>query len=233
MASGGSLLEIVQSLIERTYRMETGIQDIERYIVGDRGLRSIYGVRSIVHRVESSRGGEAMVLVREQHGELFVTIYYPDQLIDRLERSNPLSGLDVRNLEAFAVFVEELDHFLVLAERVAERRTISLFALELHANVTKFLTCRHFLERSVGRPLTRGELGWLGWTLFEKVQPSSGSADVAGRYADADRLARRYCRALTRLAPVERLAEIRSFHRRSQPEAVRQMERLAEGCRAA
>ena len=152
-----TLLEVLQTLIERTYRMETGVREIERFVVGDRGFRRLYAAREVVHVVESAGFADAQVLVREGGDGVRVNIYYPDALIAALEGRNPLRGLDVSNLDAFAVFVEELDHFLVLAARALEGRAVSLFELELHANVTKYLAARHFLERTLGRPLTTGE----------------------------------------------------------------------------
>jgi hypothetical protein len=38
-----SLLESLQALIERTYRMETGIADVGRFVIGDDGYRRFYG----------------------------------------------------------------------------------------------------------------------------------------------------------------------------------------------
>lgn len=221
-----SLIELLQGLIERTFRMQTGGAAAHRFVLGDAGLQRIYGSRHLTTRVGSRASYDAKVLVREASGEIYVNIYYPDALIAELERCNPLAGLDARNLDAFAVFVEELDHFLTIADRARSNRRVSLFELELHANVTKYVTCRHFLERSLGRLLHRGESAWLRWSLFERQQPSPDSADVRARYRDADRLAGRYCSRLERLSGAARLRELRAFHPLSAGHAVRRIDLL-------
>ena len=222
-----SLLEVLQQVIERTYRMDTGIRDIHRFVVGDRGLAQIYGGARIVRQVGSRNHGEAKVLVREHGGTVRVNIYYPDRLIAALEAQNPLRGLDRDNLDLFAVFVEELDHFLLIADRARGSRQVSLFELELHANVTKYVAAAHFLARSLGRRLADGERRWLRWSLFEKLPLDPAASEVHQRYRDADRLGHRYCGFLDQLDPRSRLTELRAFHRRSCAASIRAMQRLA------
>ena len=50
--AGASLLEQLQGVIERTYRMSTGIEDVGRFILGDDGYRRVYGSVRPVERVE-------------------------------------------------------------------------------------------------------------------------------------------------------------------------------------
>ena len=40
-----SLLESLQELLERTYRMDTGVLGIGRFVIGDEGYRRLYGER--------------------------------------------------------------------------------------------------------------------------------------------------------------------------------------------
>jgi hypothetical protein len=222
-----TLLDLLQSVIERTYRMDTGIRDIHRFVVGDRGYARMYHGSRIVRQVGSHRHGEAKVLVREDAGMVRVNIYYPDHLIAALEAQNPLRGLDRDNLDLFAVFVEELDHFLLIADRVRRGRPVSLFELELHANVTKYVAAAHFLARSLGRRLADGERLWLRWSLFEKLPLDPAASEVHQRYRDADRLGHRYSGFLDRLDPRSRLIELRAFHLRSCAASIRAMQRLA------
>jgi len=219
-----TLLEVLQSLIERTYRMVTGISELDRFVVGDRGMRRVTADRSVVSVVGSRSFADAKVLVRQTDEGLHANIYYPDVLIAALENRNPLYGLDADNLDAFAVFVEELDHLLTMADRARVGRQFSLFELELHANVTKYVACKHFLAKSCGRSLTPDERAWLRWSLFEKLTPF-GSEALRARYEDADRLAARLACRLDSLPPPRRLDALRRFHRLP----VRQTVRWAEG----
>lgn len=227
MQPAATLLEILQSLIERTYRMETGVRDLSAFVVGDRGFERAYRGASIVERVApvgSKTFSDAKVLVRQDQHGVFVSLYLPDRLIADLEAKNPLGGVDERNLDSFAVFVEEVDHFLTVADRARSGRSFSLFELELHAGVTKYLVGLHFLARSLGRSLRGDERAWLRWTLFEKLSPPLGPPDVRARYIDADRLAARYSLRLDRMAGAERLDELRRFHRMTAGQAVRRID---------
>jgi hypothetical protein len=114
-----------------------------------------------------------------------------------------MQGLGDANVDAFAIFVEELDHFLVIAERARHARPVSLLELELHAGVTKYLLCALFLSR---RADVQGEPGgprrtdrrladedrlWLRWHLFGSSstrKPIRPSGPLSGRRA----LARRF-----------------------------------------
>ena len=48
MGTETSLLEMVHGLLERTYRMETGVRDVARYAIGDHTYRSLYGSARLV-----------------------------------------------------------------------------------------------------------------------------------------------------------------------------------------
>ena len=237
-----SLLESLQGLIERTYRMDTGVAEIGRYVIGDEGYRRFYGQRPPSLRVpeesraaraaallaagvgaDGGRGSQAAaaarVLVHDNPDGLAAHIYYPDLLIRRLEEAPPMQGLCDRNVDDFATFVEELDHFLFLAERVRLKRPVSLLELELQANVTKYLVCALFLAGSGGRRprggamLAEEERRWLLYHLFEKIEFAEPDPLVRARYRDALRFARRFLDRLDRLPLAsDRVARLRAFH---------------------
>ena len=271
-----SLLHVLQDLLERTYRIDSGVGEISRFVIGDEGYRLLYGrtgaavrrtadamaagtaswgspagarllVREGVGPIAAGtargfaeagarflvRGGVgpiaagtastgsaagARVLVRDGSGSVAACIYYPDALIAHLERFPPGQGIGDENIDAFAAFVEELDHFLVLAERVRLGRPVSLLELELHANVTKYLVCALFLARAAGRGDRSGSLdasarAWLLWHLFEKVTFAEPEPQVQERYCDASRFGRRVIDRLEREKDrVTRLALLRAFH---------------------
>ena len=92
MSCGTSLLEQLRGLIERTYGFETGLDDLGRFVVGNAGYRRFYAGREATHRVGSATE-QARTLVREVPGALRACIYYPDELIETLERQPPQHGL--------------------------------------------------------------------------------------------------------------------------------------------
>jgi len=219
-----NLLHSLQALLERTYRMDTGIVDVSAFVIGDEGYRVLYGSgdgaaspAADVVGASGSAGAGARVLVREEAGSVAARIYYPDVLIRNLEECPPARGLTDANIDAFATFVEELDHFLLLAERVRLARQVSLLELEMHANVTKYLVCALFLAGSRGRgkkaPLADEDRVWLLWHLFEKITFAEPDPRVQSRYRAAARFARRFLGELDASpSPAARLERLRLFH---------------------
>jgi len=203
------LLLTLKSMIERSYGMVPLIDDVARYVIGDAGLRHLYGERP---RRESSGRLGARLLVRDGGEPVRAALYYPDDLVQHLERFNPLTGIGDVNIDAFAVFVEELDHLLTLAFRAAQGRPVSLIELEHHADVTKYLVVLHFLGRQTGRRrLPEAMRLWVRHHLFGKYAP--GDSEQM-RYREAALLAQRYVGYLEGLSIESRHAELRNFHRR-------------------
>ncbi len=223
----GSLLEAVQGLLERTYAMRSGLSDVGRFLIGDAGYRRFYG-DEIVNAVEAAAPGESnsRMLVREGPDGVRASIYYPDDLVRRLEALPPQSGLCDRNVDAFAVLVEELDHLLVVAERARLSRPVSLFELELHANVSKYLVLERFLVRRFERPAP-GRRVWLRYHLFEKATYSDRNDEIRNRYRDAARWAVKLIDALPALAPPRQLNSLRRFHRAGSRGKLELIERIA------
>ena len=225
-----SLLTSLQGIIERTYDLETGISDIGRYVIGDEGYRKIYGPLAagggVVEKVGAAQAVSAepgaRTLVRQSDtGALALSIYYPDRLIECLESNDPTRRLDDDNVDAFVTFVEELDHFLVIADRYRSAGVMSLLDLELHANVTKYLTLRMFVGKLRRAPrLSTGDSVWIRFHLFEKGEFAQADPDVRTRYRDAARLASRYVRRLDTMAPARRPRELRRFHRMTPQEKI-------------
>lgn len=209
--SAPTLLAAVHGLLTRTYALTARLDAIERYVIGDAGLARLYDGRPGT-AVGSATGEGARLLLREEGGALRATVYFPDALIAHLEERPPQRGLDDRNVDAFAVFVEEIDHLLVAAERADAGRGVSLLELELHANVSKYLVLARFLAGRAKR-LGPARRAWLMHQLFEKPQYSDPDPEVRERYVAAGRNAARFLMTLERLSPQARIDRLRRFHR--------------------
>jgi len=226
MRGGTSLLETVQGLLERTYSMRSGVRDVARFLVGDSGYRRFYGEGASVVSKVGTAGRASRLLVRDSADGVRASIYYPDALVRRLEVRPPQHGLCDVNVDAFAELVEELDHLLVVAERSLLGRPVSLFELELHANVSKQLVLERFLAGRTGRLDPRRRI-WLRHHLFEKADYCDDDAEVRDRYRDAARWAIKLLDALSTLQPARRLRALRRFHRASARGKVSYITRLA------
>ena len=189
----------------------------DRFLIGDRGWRALYGAA----RLDAASDGapRAQLLVRPVGESMRAALYYPDALVRHLERHDPRHGIDDGNIDAFSVFVEELDHLLVLASRAAAGRPVTLLELEHHAAVTKYLVVMHFLGRLTRRRVSEFHRVWVRHRLFERY--AGGEGEDCTRYREAARWAGRYVRIVERLSVERRLSELRAFHRRSFAEQTR------------
>lgn len=221
-----SLLERIQGLLTRTYRMDAIVIDIGRFVIGDEGYRLLYRGAAEVTTARAPTAGGAKTLVRETEEGVRICVYYPDALIHCLETYPPHQGLRDANVDAFATLVEELDHLLCIAERVAERRSSSLFELELHANVSKHLVLARFAAGHRPR-IEAHKKAWLRYHLFDKGDFCEEDPQVRARYRDAARWAVRFLEAMEWLEPPARIEVLRDFHRAGGWEKLRLIERIA------
>ncbi len=224
-----SLLEQVRGLLERSYQHHTAVLgSLAPFILGDEGYRRLVHRREVVQVVRSGTAGARLLIRQRPGGVLRVSLYYPDHLIRTLELNDPARRLDTNNVDAFATFVEELDHLLLLATRSQAGPPLSMLEMELHANVSKELVLRHFLARLEGvRRLSTTAVAWIRFHLFEKQEFSDPDPALRQRYTDATRYAVRYLRYLDGLAPRRRLRSLRRFSRMSAQAKLRTINRVA------
>jgi hypothetical protein len=222
-----SLLELTQGLLERTYGMPRIVHDVGRYVIGDLGYRRLYaGLRQVTIPSPRPEAAAARTLVRETDEGLRVCVYYPNALIRSLERHPPQRGLRDDNVDSFGVLVEELDHLLCLADRAEAGRPVSLFELELHANVSKHLVLSRFLA-GTRRHIRSREKVWLRYHLFFKGGFADREPGLGERYRDAVRWSLRFLGRLERLPVPARIDALRRFHRASTGGKLQLIERLA------
>jgi hypothetical protein len=223
------LLEQVRGLLERSYDHPTAtLGPLAPYLLGDEGYRQVLRRSSIVQTVGDSRTNARLLIRQREDGRLRVNLYYPDRLIRTLERHHPARRLSVQNVDAFATFVEELDHLLLLAARAQGGPPLSMLEMELHANVSKDLVVRHYLARLQGQSRLRpASVAWVRFHLFEKRRFCDPDRQVRRRYQDASRYAVRYLRHLDRLTPRRRLRSLRRFSRLSGQAKLRTIDKVA------
>lgn len=166
---------------------------------------------------KGGRDVDEKLLIAETDGEAEVALFLERELLERLTERDPLTCLDDGNLADFWAALEGVSHFTYYAWNAERDKNVTLFELELQAEVDKFVTTGLLLKQQSGRE--PHELH--GW-LFDKPQLDGELQGVEReRYRRANRYAGKYCRrlgaALMGRGDAEAVqSELRRFYRLSQ-----------------
>ena len=158
-----------------------------------------------------------------------ISLYLDPDLLERLQRENPLVRLHDGNVADYCKALEGVSHFLYLAWNAGHDRAVSILELEMQAEVDKYVASYWLLRRQLpGR--FPAELRRI---LFERtrIDPrlAEGREDL---YRQASRYAEKFCRRLERSlrrwgagTEGEVLTELRRFYRLSNARKLAHIER--------
>jgi hypothetical protein len=192
---------------------------ISDFLITDRSIAASIGEQSLAAGVEET------MLVADDDDGVAVSIYLDDALLSRLEHQNPLDELKPGQLGDLSTVLEGISHFNYLVWSAVQDRSVTLFELELQAEVDKFAATMlmaldqndHTFAREVHR------------RLFDEViyQPALDH-DQRERYETANDYAARFChRILERMGEHSGLQQLRDFYRLTQAEKIGHIHSLA------
>ncbi len=201
------LLKLQQQL-QGIYAVDVA-QSVTDYLITDPALAGLLsgGVR-MGDRSEQ-------LLVRERDDWLELSLYISREIIEHLEHRDPTRGLDEGNINEFCIALEGISHFLYLVWNATGNRAVSLFELELQAEIDKYIA----VVTLFGYQMDRSAHRHLHHRLFKAVSFSPALTDEERqRYWLANHYADRYCRHLQeRFLHPQRsermIRELRQFYR--------------------
>jgi len=206
---GARAIERLEALLTAIYDLDIGCR-VEDFLVTDRGLLP-----------GECRGepGDEQLFVTAVDDELCMSLYLDPAVLERLERNDPSDRLDQDNLADCWTALEGVSHFLCVAHNAGHDRPVSRFALEMQAEIDKYVASFALLRQAEPRRFPT-ELHAL---LFRRCRVDPALA--RGReslYRRASRQAARFCarleprlRALCRREDGAWLADLRRFYRLS------------------
>ncbi len=201
-----SVLSRLQLGLESLYRVHTSL-DVDAYVVGEHERGRALG------ETDCQRRPREQLLIKESEGELALGLFLDGTAIANLERHDPRHGLCEANFSDFCLAVEGVSHFIYVALRAADDRTVTALELELQAEVDKFASC---LLLGDGGPERAGQLRhrlYNQTSLAPDLDP-----EERDRYRTANHEARRYAGSLDRRFlrhghVTQMLTELRCFYR--------------------
>jgi hypothetical protein len=200
------LLAKLQTLLGDLYALDQSYS-VDDFVTSDAALaQSLDG---------GGRRIDEKLLIAEADGEADVALYLDHALLERLAARDPLESLTADNLGDFWAALEGVSHFTYYAWNAEREKSVTLFELELQAEVDKFVATDRLLREQHGQePVSLHRWLFDLPTLDERLE----GAELE-RYRRANRYAGKYCRKLApALARDDDSAErdLRRFYRLSQ-----------------
>jgi hypothetical protein len=198
----------LEALLTGIYDLDVGCR-VEDFLVTDR--------QALPGECREAPGDEQL-FVGTDGDELCVSLYLDPALLERLERHDPSERLDQDNLADCWTALEGVSHFLCVAHNAGHDRPVSRLALEMQAEIDKYVACCTLLLRAEPKRFP-AELHAL---LFREARvPPTLAGGHEGLYRRASEGAARYCRRLEPLLRRMRgqgqawFGELRRFYRLS------------------
>ena len=179
-------------------------RDLARKV--QRALERLYRVEpldDVGNYVQPAHEGREELIVRESVDGLEIAVHLPE-----------LASAQGFDTDGWCQLIEGVSHFVLLADRARDERTVSGLELELQAEIDKFAV----LFAATTTP-TRARAEALMHRLYDDVAYAHAAGSELGvRYRDANAMARRWVRrhALCHAEPLDVLAlrtALRTFFR--------------------
>ncbi len=191
------LIGILQDHVEKLYELKR-ICDVNDFIITDPKIAK-YLDTSV-----NPRSNIEKLLIQQDGNNLDISLYIDESLLSTLKRHNPIISLDLSNISAFLCVLEGVSHFVYLTWHANYDQPVSLFELELQAEVDKFVTCVLLLKYQN----IENAYDQLYQQIFLDVNfDSSLTAEELLRYQNANYYAALYCQKIKSL--------FRRFYKRS------------------
>jgi len=180
------MLDKMQRRLERIYEVQTGLS-VDDFLVTDgefvRHMDEQHGLREAPEKL----------LVRQAEDDLDVSLYINQDIIELLEQDNPMHDLNEENVSAYLIALEGVSHFIYLAWNASYDREVSLFELELQAEVDKYIFTMILLANQDDYNLPTGLMNQL---FLQHTYASDLDNQEQERYERANYYAYQYCKAL-------------------------------------
>ena len=177
------LLRRLQDLIAGIYDLAVP-QDVGDFVVTDRRLLS---------EEQAASHTDEQLLVACGGDTLDIALYLDAGLLQRLEAADPTDALHAGNVADYLTAVEGVSHFVCVAWHARHDRDVSLLALEMQAEIDKYLATYLLLRRQWPERFP-AELHDLLFTRARVDPQLAGSRE--GLYRAASDHAACYCRAI-------------------------------------
>jgi len=181
-------LEPLQQRLQSIYEIEIGY-NVEEFVFSDNLL-----AQQLEPHTQSRHIPEKL-LIRQHEDGLDISLFLHRDILQNLQQDNPNQALHHGNFADFCTITEGVSHFVYLIWNAHHDRSVSLFELELQAEVDKYVMAAALLADQRNGTLPHN----LPHVLFNKPgYDHQLNREEHRRYRLANAYARHYCHNLHR-----------------------------------
>ena len=136
-----SLIEEMESILSKVYRFEK-LASVRDHLISSNEATELSG--------QANPNASVYAFNDSEQEDFFIGIHFPEKILNNMVDTNPLESLREENLNAFMIFIEELSHFHLILNRLADKRVVSRVELEWQGEVDKLLLAALLLNRQYG-----------------------------------------------------------------------------------
>lgn len=177
--------------------------------------------------LNSSRSKERL-LISECSDGLDLSLYISSDVISQIQNVHPIELITEGKYSEFCLILEGVSHFLYIVWNASHQRQVTLFEMELQAEIDKFILLQSFIDYEP----EKNDAAQIGNWLFESHTFDEMLSEVElTRYEQANYYAGKYCLGLQQQFQLteknkDLLNELRRFYRFSRENKVRYINRL-------
>lgn len=169
------------------------------------------------------------LLIAECEDGLDISLYISADVMQLLEQCHPTDLLRNGKYAEFCLILEGVSHFLYLLWNAGHDRQVTLFEMELQAEIDKFVLLNSMDQQECESVLDSGHIG--SWLFERHAYDDWLNTDELARYERANYFAGKYCKGLQqqfRVADMRQdlLNELRRFYRYGREDKLRYINHL-------
>ena len=217
MISLGYFQEQLQSIYEIDI-----VHSVHDFLITDKQLADILSCQ------DNARDTDESLLIAEHEDGLSLSLYISADVFKQLENAHPINLVHKGKYSEFCLMLEGVSHFLYIIWNADHKKKVTLFEMELQAEVDKFV----MLQSLIDNETKHDDVIYLRNWLFEKNGFDDKLNNVElERYKQANFYAGKYCMSRQQKFKLHDLNnnllnELRRFYRLGQEDKIRYINQL-------
>jgi hypothetical protein len=174
------------------------------------------------------RDNDERLLIAEHEDGLDLSLYISADVLSQIEDAHPINLIKLGKHSEFCLMLEGVSHFLYVVWNAGHERQVTLFEMELQAEIDKFIMMQSLIDNSHDSDSIDTLRAWL---FEDNTYNSQLNSNELERYERANYYAGKYCMALQQKYKLSGLSknllnDLRRLYRLGQQDKIRYINKL-------